>query len=84
MKMLGTAMRRAIVALEPLWILGLGLPLTLPNKIVSISWHPYLLLALFLFWPLRWYNYVADGWEHRQNQPMEGEGTDSPLKRSRI
>jgi len=82
--MLGTAMRRAIVALEPLWILGLGLPLTLPNKIVSISWHPYLLFALFLFWPLRWYNYVVDGWEHRQNQSREGEGTDSPLKRSRI
>jgi putative inorganic carbon (HCO3(-)) transporter len=28
--------------------------LTLPGRFVSLEWHPYLVIALFLFWPLRW------------------------------
>jgi len=39
---------------EPFWLLLLGIFITLPGKVLSLIWHPYLLAALFLFWPLRW------------------------------
>lgn len=38
---------------EPIYLALLALPLLLPNKVIPLSLHPYLLLLLFLFWPLR-------------------------------
>lgn len=43
--------------LEPFWILLLGAFITLPGKFIPLSYHPYLLAGLFLFWPLRWIAY---------------------------
>lgn len=43
-----------LVWLEPFWILLLGIPIILPDKFLSLHLHPYLLIALFLFWPLRY------------------------------
>ncbi|MCB0138895.1 MAG: O-antigen ligase family protein [Caldilineaceae bacterium] len=40
---------------EPFWIVLLGAILTLPGRFVPLAWHPYVLAALFLFWPLRWW-----------------------------
>ena len=33
----------------------LGIAITLPGRFTPLSWHPYVLAALFLFWPLRWW-----------------------------
>lgn len=45
--------------LEPLWILALGLLLLFPGRLAPITWQPALVLALFLFWPVRL-------WAHRR------------------
>jgi putative inorganic carbon (hco3(-)) transporter len=47
-----------LLELEPLWILLLGVPLTFPGRWLPMAWHPYLLLSLFLFWPLHWIKYL--------------------------
>lgn len=39
---------------ELLWVLLLGLPITLPGRFLSASSQPYVVVALLLFWPLRW------------------------------
>ncbi len=39
---------------EPFWLLLLGIFITLPGKVLPFAWHPYVLVAVFLFWPLRW------------------------------
>lgn len=44
-----------ILALEPLWLLLLAPFLLLPGRFVSFHWQPWLVAALFLFWPLRWW-----------------------------
>ncbi len=43
--------------LEPLWILALGPLLFFPGRLLPLTWHPALLLALFLFWPIRLWAY---------------------------
>jgi putative inorganic carbon (HCO3(-)) transporter len=48
---------RPLTWLEPFWILLLGLPIIFPGKVTPLRFHPYLLAALFLFWPLRWLAY---------------------------
>jgi putative inorganic carbon (HCO3(-)) transporter len=47
-------MHTKLLWLEPIWVLLLGLPLTLPGRFLPLDWHPYLLMLLFLFWPLWW------------------------------
>lgn len=42
-----------ILWLEPIYLALLALPLLLPDTIIPLSRHPYLLLLLFFFWPLR-------------------------------
>lgn len=38
--------------LEPLWVLALGLPLTLPGVFLPMRYTPTLVLLLFIFWPI--------------------------------
>lgn len=38
---------------EPFWIGLLAPSLLFPDRFWTIAWHPYLALALFLFWPVR-------------------------------
>ena len=47
--------------LEPLWVVGLGLPLTLPGRFVPVQYTPTLILLLFVFWPLRWLDWQRRG-----------------------
>ena len=39
--------------LEPIWLLALAPTILLPGRFTSFTWHPWLIGALFLFWPLR-------------------------------
>lgn len=39
---------------EPIGILLLSIPLLLPTQLQSIKIYPFLVLALFTFWPLAW------------------------------
>lgn len=50
-------MVRRILWLEPFWVLLLGVAITLPGRMVPLDWHPYLVAALLLFWPLAWLVY---------------------------
>lgn len=45
--------------IELIWVLVLGLPISLPNRILSLKWHPYLLIALFLFVAIRYWHLVS-------------------------
>ena len=47
-----------ILLLEPLWLALLGLPLLFPGRFLSFGWQAFFILALFLFWPIRWYSIV--------------------------
>lgn len=44
-----------ILAVEPLWLLLLAPFLLFPGRFLSPQWQPLVVLALFLFWPLRWW-----------------------------
>ena len=44
---------KRLLLLEPLWVLLLGIPILLPAKLIPQLYHPFLLAALFLAWPLR-------------------------------
>ncbi|MEZ4711356.1 MAG: O-antigen ligase family protein [Caldilineaceae bacterium] len=44
---------KSLLQVEPFWVLLLGIPITLAGKLFPIAWHPYWMIALFLFWPLR-------------------------------
>lgn len=44
------------IGIELIWVLSIGIPITLPGKLLPMVWHPYLVVALFLFWPLQWLN----------------------------
>jgi O-antigen ligase len=50
---------RGLLWLEPLWVLLLALPLTLPGYFLPMRYTPTLILLLFVAWPLRvwiaWY-----------------------------
>lgn len=43
---------RRLLWVEPLWVLLLGLPLTLPGAFLPLHHTPTLVLLLFIFWPL--------------------------------
>ncbi|RIK38570.1 MAG: hypothetical protein DCC55_20670 [Chloroflexi bacterium] len=63
-----------ILLLEPLWILALGIPILLPGRFLPLALHPYLLVILFLFWPLRWFEQLsarrASGRAHLLGSPI--------------
>jgi putative inorganic carbon (HCO3(-)) transporter len=40
-------------SLELLWILLLGLPILVPDRLVPEAWHPLVIILLFLWWPWR-------------------------------
>lgn len=56
---------------EPCWLLLLGSFVILPGKVLPLPWHPYLVVALFLFWPLRWLH------RHQQQRDQYQQGNRS-------
>lgn len=77
-----------LVWLEPLWILFLGIPIILPGKFLSLSLHPYILLALFLFWLIRWlanFRLITsklEGTKYKQVNPKITDHENSTRQRS--
>jgi putative inorganic carbon (HCO3(-)) transporter len=43
-----------LLRLEPLWILCLAPLILLPGRWLPDGWQPFVVLALFIGWPLRW------------------------------
>lgn len=46
--------RQNFAWLELFWIALLAIPILMPGRLLSLAWQPYLLLGLFLLWPLHW------------------------------
>jgi putative inorganic carbon (HCO3(-)) transporter len=65
-----------LLGLEPFWILLLGLPILLPGKLVPLPYHPYVVAALFLFWPFRWFRQL------RRNLPISAQGKSTWVPRT--
>jgi len=67
--------------MELLWVMLLGLPITLPGRFLPTSMQSYIVIALFLFWPLRWFNQrwlINAQKTGASNKPKLD--TDTPLK----
>lgn len=47
-------MARRLLWLEPIWLLALAPLILFPGRLLPAAWQPGVVLALFLFWPLRW------------------------------
>jgi putative inorganic carbon (hco3(-)) transporter len=59
---------------ELLWVLLLGLPILLPGRIIPEAWHPWVIAALFLWWPGRalaqWRRRPAGNWLPPPHAPI--------------
>jgi len=55
---------------EPIYLALLALPLLLPGTLIPLSLHPYLLLLLFFFWPLRLLSLYASNLSIRNLIPL--------------
>jgi putative inorganic carbon (HCO3(-)) transporter len=44
-----------LLAFEPLWVLVLSPFLIFPGRFIVPHWQPWIVVATFIFWPLRWW-----------------------------